>query len=367
SGQEDVSGELLRLLASLSRILHLSDDLSTNTLSSTLTLVVPPSKTDMLSEVVWAVVWGVNREGVRGVEGGVGIASVHVTALCGSLATPHLQPGLALATAALVTALAPHASLWIVKHASSYSQLTSAATRCIHLTTHLLCTPRVVQLELSGRGGSAGSDTVAFGSGGSGATSSISPVTIAVLNQMLQLLCTCLGAITALGPDLTDLLCGPGIDVGAWTLFFHPSFRPVSAHDPTAQPSLASLTAVLDLFDSHASKETRGVSPCRSGAPEIGLDVRILATCAEQALLLLLTQSTLALMSPDTSPRDALRVRHGLADEMNSFFTRWLGRRPAVSPLPSTSGSSAISISGHIDLTYLRLAQKLVGRLSATK
>lgn len=69
-----------------------------------------------------------------------------------------------------------------------------------------------------------------------------------------QVLCACLSAIQSLGPDLTDLLCGPGIDVGAWTLFFHPSFRPVSAHDPAAQPSLASLTAVLELYDSHASK-----------------------------------------------------------------------------------------------------------------
>lgn len=68
------------------------------------------------------------------------------------------------------------------------------------------------------------------------------------------MLCACLSAIQSLGPDLTDLLCGPGIDVGAWTLFFHPSFRPVSAHDPAAQPSLASLTAVLELYDSHASK-----------------------------------------------------------------------------------------------------------------
>lgn len=75
-----------------------------------------------------------------------------------------------------------------------------------------------------------------------------------VCTVSLQVLCACLSAIQSLGPDLTDLLCGPGIDVGAWTLFFHPSFRPVSAHDPSAQPSLASLTAVLELYDSHASK-----------------------------------------------------------------------------------------------------------------
>ena len=62
------------------------------------------------------------------------------------------------------------------------------------------------------------------------------------------------------------------------------------------------------------------MSPCRSGAPEVGLDIRVLATCAEQALLILLTQSTLALMSPDIAPRDALRVRHGLADEMVTIF-----------------------------------------------
>ncbi|XP_064083813.1 nucleoporin NUP188-like [Macrobrachium nipponense] len=365
SGKDDVVGELLRLIATLSRISHQSDDLSTDTLSSTLTLTIPPSKTSLLSEVVWGVVWGVIREGVRGVEGGVNIAAVHLSALCGSLAAPHRQPGLALATAALVTALAPHASLWIVTHAASYSQLTSAVTRCIHVTTHLLCTPRVVQLELSGQeSGSYNRNAI---SAADPTSSVISSATTAVLNNMLQVLCTCLSAIIALGPELTDLMCGPGIDVGAWTLFFHPSFRPVSAHDPTAQPSLASLTSVLDLFDSHASKESRGVSPCRSGAPEVGLDTRVLATCAEQALLILLTQATLALMSPETPPRDALRVRHGLADEMNSFFTRWLGRRPAVSPLPISTGGTGITSSSHIDLSYLRLAQQLVGRLSATK
>ena len=76
-----------------------------------------------------------------------------------------------------------------------------------------------------------------------------------------KVLCACLSAIQSLGPDLTDLLCGPGTDVGAWSLFFHPSFRTVSAHDPSAQPSLASLTAVLELYDSHASK----VSVCIVG------------------------------------------------------------------------------------------------------
>ncbi|XP_045596083.2 nucleoporin NUP188 isoform X2 [Procambarus clarkii] len=373
NGEEEVVGELLRLLATLSRISPFSEELSTHALSSTLTLVIPPSKTNLLSEVVWAVVWGVMREGVGGVEGGVNVAAVHLSALCGSLAAPYRQPRLALATAALVTALTPHASLWTVMHPVSHSQLTAATTRCIHLTTHLLCTPRVVQMELSGEksiSSSATSSSISAVSDPStmSATASITANTTAVLNQMLQVLCACLGAIRSSGPDLTDLLCGPGIDVGAWMLYFHPSFRPVSAYDPNAQPSLASLTSVLDLYDSHASKESRGVSPCRGGAPEVGLCMRVLATCAEQALLLLLTQATLALMSPETPPRDAIRVRHGLADEMNSFFMRWLGRRPVVSPLPSTStGVSGVSSSVQIDLTYLRLAQQLIGRLGATK
>lgn len=368
-GEEEVVGELLHILATLSRISQLSEELSTEALSSTLTLIVPSSKTILLSEVVWVMVWGVMREGVGGVEGGVNVAAVHLSALIGSLAAPHRQPGLALATAALVTALSPYASQWIVMHPTSHSQLTAAATRCIHLTTHLLCTPRIVQMELSGESSSSTALTAPTNiTSDSTSTASITPSTTAVLNQMLQVLCACLGAIHSLGPDLTDLLCGPGIDVGAWLLFFHPSFRPVSAHDPSAQPSLASLTSVLDLYDSHASKESRGVSPCRSGAPEVGLCLRVLATCAEEALLLLLTQSTLALMSPETSPRDAVRIRHGLADEMNSFFTRWLGRRPAVSPLPSSAtGVSAVSSSVQIDLTYLRFAQQLVGRLCATK
>lgn len=318
--------------------------------------------------MVWGIVWAVMREGVVGVEGGVNVAAVHLNALCGSLSAPHHQPRLALASAALVRALAPHASLWIVTNRASYSQLTAATIHCIHLTTHLLCTPRVVQMELSGESSSSRNVPAASGDSPATAEANISSTTTAVLNSMLKVLCVCLDAIRALGPDLMDLLCGPGTDVGAWTLFFHPSFRPVSAHDPSAQPSLASLTSVLDLYDSHASKETRGVSPCRGGAPEVGLCVRVLATCAEQALLLLLTQATLALMSPDTSPRDALRIRHGLADEMNSIFTRWLGRRPAVSPLPSTStGISGVPSSTHIDLTYLRLAQQLVGRLCVTK
>lgn len=373
NGEEEVVGELLRLLATLSRISQLSEELSTHTLSSTLTLVIPPSKTSLLSEVVWGVVWGVMREGVGGVEGGVNVAAVHLSALSGSLAAPHRQPGLALATAALVTALAPHSSLWIVMHPASHSQLTAATTRCIHLTTHLLCTPRVVQMELSGEKSSSGgtaplSTPAAVESSVASTTANISANTTAVLNQMLQVLCACLGAIGSLGPNLTDLLCGPGIDVGAWMLFFHPSFRPVSAHDPSAQPSLASLTSVLDLYDNHASRESRGVSPCRGGVPEVGLCLRVLAICAEQALLLLLTQATLALMSPETPPRDAVRVRHGLADEMNSFFMRWLGRRPAVSPLPTTStGVFGVGSSVHIDLTYLRLAQQLIGRLGATK
>lgn len=364
-GEEEVVGELLRLLSTLSRVAELSDDLSTQTLSSTLTLTIPPSKTGLLSEVVWGVVWGVRREGVGGVEGGVNVAAVHLGALCGALGAPHRQPALALASAALVSVLAPYASMWIVTHPASYSQLTAATTRCIHITTQLLHTPRVVEMELSGGRSSSSS-------GGSAEAPAIAPqitaATTDVLNGMLQVVCACLSALIALGPDLTDLLCGPGIDVGAWTLFFHPSFRPVTALDPNAQPSLASLTSVLDLYDSHASKESRGLSPCRGGAPEVGLCIQVLAASAEKALLLLLTQATLALMRPETPPRDSLRVRHGLADEMNSFFTRWLGRRPAASPLPSSSSTaSGTSCTAQVDLTYLRLAQQLVARLASNK
>lgn len=58
------------------------------------------------------------------------------------------------------------------------------------------------------------------------------------------------------------------------------------------------------------------MSPCRSGAPEVGLSLQVLALCAEKALLLLLTQATLALMSPDTAPRDAQRIRQNMADDM---------------------------------------------------
>lgn len=102
-------------------------------------------QTSLVSAVVWGVVWGVRHMGAAGVEAGVNVAAVHLQALCGSLAVPHREPGLALATAALVEALAPHAALWIVLHQASYTQLTAAATRCIHTTKHLLCQPRVSQ------------------------------------------------------------------------------------------------------------------------------------------------------------------------------------------------------------------------------
>lgn len=74
------------------------------------------------------------------------------------------------------------------------------------------------------------------------------------------------------------------------------------------------------------SQESRGVSPCRSGAPEVGLSLQVLALCAEKALLLLLTQATLALMSPDTAPRDAQRIRQNMADDMVGSFlsSSWL-------------------------------------------
>ena len=100
-------------------------------------------QTSLLSGVVWCLVWGVRQMGAMGVEGGVNVAAVHLQALCGSLAVPHKEPSLALATAALVEALAPHAGLWIVMHQISYTQLTAATTRCVHTTKHLLCTPRV--------------------------------------------------------------------------------------------------------------------------------------------------------------------------------------------------------------------------------
>lgn len=106
-------------------------------------------QTSLLSAVVWGVVWGVKHMGAAGVEGGVNVAAVHLQAMCGSLAVPHREPGLALATAALVEALAPHAALWIVLHQASYTQLTAATTRCIHTTKHLLCTPRVRHTVLS--------------------------------------------------------------------------------------------------------------------------------------------------------------------------------------------------------------------------
>ncbi|MPC28492.1 Nucleoporin NUP188 [Portunus trituberculatus] len=365
SGDEEVVGEMVSLLATLCRTAHPWEEVSPSTFSSTLTLAVPSTKTSLLSGVVWCMVWGVRHMGAMGVEGGVNVAAVHLQALCGSLAIPHKEPNLALASAALVEALAPHAGLWIVLHQASYTQLTAATTRCIHTTKHLLCTPRFVQRELGGESGSrSGGATSAI----SDAAATITPATTAALNKMLNVLCACLSAIQSLGPDLTDLLCGPGSDVGAWTLFFHPSFRTVSAHDPSAQPSLASLTAVLELYDSHASKESRGVSPCRSGAPEIGLSLQVLALCAEKALLLLLTQATLALMSPDTAPRDAQRIRQNMADDMNSFFHHSLGRRPPASPLPiAMAGASTAGGNTHISLDYLRLAQQLVTRLCVTK
>lgn len=106
-------------------------------------MIVLCSQTSLLSGVVWCMVWGLRHMGAVGVEGGVNVAAVHLQALCGSLAVPHKEPSLALASAALVEALAPHAGLWIVLHQASYTQLTAAATRCVHTTKHLLCTPRV--------------------------------------------------------------------------------------------------------------------------------------------------------------------------------------------------------------------------------
>lgn len=66
------------------------------------------------------------------------------------------------------------------------------------------------------------------------------------------------------------------------------------------------------------------MSPCRSGAPEVGLSLQVLALCAEKALLLLLTQATLALMSPDTAHRDAQRIRQNMADDMVSALSSGL-------------------------------------------
>ncbi|XP_063878682.1 nucleoporin NUP188-like isoform X2 [Scylla paramamosain] len=373
SGDEEVVGEMVNLLATLCRTAQPWKEVSAQTLSSTLTLAVPSSKTNLLSGVVWCMVWGVRHMGAMGVEGGVNVAAIHLQALCGSLAIPHKEPNLALASAALVEALAPHTGLWVVLHQASFTQLTAATTRCIHITKHLLCTPRFVQRELGGEsgsrsGGASAAAATTTASAISDAAAAITPATTAALNKMLHVLCACLSAIQSLGPDLTDLLCGPGSDVDAWTLFFHPSFRTVSAHDPSAQPSLASLTAVLELYDSHASKESRGVSPCHSGAPEVGLSLQVLALCAEKALLLLLTQATLALMSPDTAPRDAQRIRQNMADDMNSFFHHSLGRRPPASPLPTTmAGASTAGGHTHISLRYLRLAQQLVTRLCVTK
>ncbi|CAL4145683.1 unnamed protein product, partial [Meganyctiphanes norvegica] len=178
-GEEEVVGELLRLLSTLARLPNLASELSTHTLATTLALNLHTTKhVGLLAEVVWGVVSGLEREGVAGVEGAVGIAAIHLTALTSALLTPHKNYGLALAAAALVRSLAPHASQWIVSHPQSHSQLTQAITRSIHITTQLLLTPKVVQLELGGEVSKDGSTYIA-----------ISTETTSVLNHMLQVMC----------------------------------------------------------------------------------------------------------------------------------------------------------------------------------
>ena len=230
----------------------------------------------------------------------------------------------------------------MVHHRASCEALVAAVAQSINTAAQLLHTPRIVELELTGR------------SEGDG----ISPATNAVLNKMIKVLSACLSCLVCLAGPVTELLC-PGSDEAAGhALFFLPSF-----HASSDEPSLAALTQVMDLHTTIAAKErVSGVSlaPCA------------VVACAEKASLLLVAQATLALLQLQDNPRDQTRLKMALQDEMNTFYSRWLGRKPSSSPQPASSVAPSSSSAGSattakLDLAFIRLTQDLVSKLVAVK
>ncbi|XP_076066581.1 nuclear pore complex protein Nup188 [Oratosquilla oratoria] len=361
----DLVSEILYLLSTLSQVKEAIDELNTETVAINISLPLSSQVSNMCTaEIIWLSCAVLATQGVTGVEGAIDNVCLHLNQLTAALHAPHLHPKVAEAAAAVTAALAPHSNQWIVHNPTSYSQITQAVARCVLVSAYLLRHPKIVQLDLTGADSSNSKD------------STIGSSTATVLNQLLQVLSECLGALRAFSPDITELLFKPGVDVGAWQQLLEPSFRPLTPEQPNAQLSFASCILVLDLYDSQMPKEFRGASPARGGggaggggasgggSSEICLNYDLLTQCMEEAFLLLISQAALFLLSPDTSPRDSHRIKRDLKDELNSFFGRWIGRK--IVPLPAMSSSSNNAVV-HPDIGFLKLMQKLVDSLSNSK
>ncbi|KAF2360158.1 Nucleoporin Nup188 [Trinorchestia longiramus] len=359
-----IIGRLLAMLAARETSAPL---LNTEQLSTSVALAATALRSDdvssgdhrALSEVLQCAVQSVQREGVPGVEGCIAITAVHLGALVQALAAPQLRPELAATAAALTAALAPHRRLWVAFHPHSYWTMVEATAASLHLTTHL------VRLKaLLGQDGKAVSTTTITSNMDTKPSDGLTTQQTLLLNKLLRVVLWCVRAVRLLGPTLEDLLCSAEPDVGQWLPpLLQPSFRRATAPDLT-QPNLATLTVLLDLCTAHlkeksSKKEGKVIKPETLSSEQLSTEV--LSACAEEALLLLLTQSALALVSPETSNREARDIRTWLQDDTNSFFSQWLGKRSSTtSPAQfQTSDQRA----GVLDRRFLRVAQHLVGTL----
>ena len=370
-GYEDVIEQILGLFTLVARNIQTPYQITTQSLAESISLSLSSQNNQtLISELVWTVIATLEKEGVMGIEGAVNIAAVHLDVLVSSLLSPHQQPNLALATTMLVATLVPHRAIWQVNHRYCYTSLVSAIASCVHITTHLLSVPGVLEREIgikSNKPASCETPTSKTAKSLSNIVNSLSSDIINLINQLLQVLCSSLRALRGLGPNLTDLLCHPGLDLSMWLPpIIQPSFRRISADHPDTQPNLATLSAILDLYHTYAPKEGRGTSPNRSGSGNIGnLSLSILSQCAEEALYLLVTQSGLVLISGEVSGRDAREIKNFLADETNTFFSHWLGRK--TTPLLANDTSLSHSSATQPDTQYLKLAKHIVESLCRAK
>uniref|UniRef100_A0A6A7FUA9 Nucleoporin NUP188 homolog n=1 Tax=Hirondellea gigas TaxID=1518452 RepID=A0A6A7FUA9_9CRUS len=361
-GAESVVCSIVRLLALLARRPVSGPELTTNSLATSLALTLTntqslQSSSNSLSELVWCAISSVSREGVSGVDGCVSIAAVHLDSLVGALAAPHEQPRLAYSAAALTAILAPHYRLWVATHPHSYTLMVEATAACVHMTTHLVRLKGVLQRDVLGR------TSVSSPATEDKNKDTLTTAQVDLVNKLLQVLLSCLRALRLLGPDMVELLCQPGVDVGEWLPpLLQPSFRRATAPEH-AQPNLASLTALLDICTTHLIRDKSGKKEDKSTTESIvgSVSRKLLTACGEEALLLLLTQATLSLMNPDVTNREARDIRTWLHDDMSSFFSQWLGRRSNVAS-PLLPNSSTTTSTG-LDRCFLRLTQHLVNNI----
>ena len=324
----DISGTRALLLQDLDRQLWLS-------LSS-----VPPSKESEwcgVRLVALQLAASLVRVGGRaGVETTVTAVSLLQEKVSSDLVSPTLDLRLverSASTARLVWSLSEHVTVWLAEDSSSLQSTFSACSSVLQYCTALLLRPGLLSSLLSGpekmdQNSSRDRRLSSSCCDPAGDNELLPPETVSAQSSLLETVSGCLALLCSLSPPLDSLLAGEALmDPDKWQPLLSSSFSP-----PTLEHSDLSYGVILSLANTCVRSVSRD---SRSPSPSLGsvlTDKMILVL--EMSLTLLLSQSLMALCSPNVTTRDTQLLRRELGAELGSITDTWRrqgrgGRSPA--------------------------------------